>query len=170
MERATSRQQRGLDTVTSWSTSLKMKLSAPKSEYSFFTISKMARWCTALYLSRQQIKYNSIPMFLGITYDRQLTFGVHASIFGSKMKQQAGALWCLASTERSYDKSIQRFTYTATDRSTVEYAAAAWLPWVSISTMERLKIGQIYAGRAMTGQITPVDAILAEADLPTVAT
>ena len=62
-------------------------------------------------------------------------------------------------------------TYIAAGRSTVEYAAVAWLPWILISTMEKLEMCQRYAGRATTGQIktTPVEAILAEADLPTVA-
>ena len=65
-----------------------------------------------------------------------------------------------------------RSTYIATGRSTVEYAAAAWLSWVSISAMEKLEMCQRYAGRAITGQIktTHVEATLAEADLPTVVT
>ena len=60
----------------------------------------------------------------------------------------------------------------ATGSSTVEYAAAAWIPWVSISTMEKLEMYQRYFGRAITGQIKKffVKAILAEADLPTLAT
>ena len=54
----------------------------------------------------------------------------------------------------------------------MSYAATVWIPWVSISTTEKLKICQRYAERAITGQIktTAVKAILAEADLPTVAT
>ena len=57
-------------------------------------------------------------------------------------------------------------------RSTVEYAATSWLPWVTISTLDRLEMCQRKAGRAITRQIktTPVEAILAEADLPAVAT
>ena len=101
-----------------------------------------------------------------------LTIGLHASIVGSKMKQQAGTLRYLALTDWGYDKSILRSIYIASGRSTVEYAAAAWLPLVSISTMVMLDTCQRYSGRAITGQImtTPVEAILAEADLPTVAT
>ena len=100
LERVTSKQQKGIDAVTSWSTSWKMELSVQKSEFSFFiTNSHEARWRLALYLSRQQIKYKQNKEFLGITYDRQLNFGLHASIVGSKMRQQVGALRCLASTD-----------------------------------------------------------------------
>ena len=56
--------------------------------------------------------------------------------------------------------------------STVKYAAEAWLPWVTLSTMEKVEMCQRYAERAFTVQIKtpPVKAISAEADLPTVAT
>ena len=101
------------------------------------------------------------------SHDRQLTFGSHASIVGSKMKQQAGALRCLTSTDWGYDKSTLRFSYIAMDRSAVEYTAAAWLPWDSLSTMEKQEMCQRYAGRAITGQVKMTPA---EADLPTVAT
>ena len=115
--------------------------------------------------------YDPDSKFLGITYDRQLTFGLHASIVGSKMKLEAGGLRYLALTDWGYQKSTIRSTYVATGRSTVECAAAAWLPWVSLSTMERLEMCQRYAGGAITGQLkmTPAEVILVEADLPNVA-
>ena len=88
------------------------------------------------------------------------------STFGSEMKQQVGALRCLASTDWGNEKS----TYIATGRSTVEYAAVAWLPWVSLSTMEKQEMCQRYAGRAITGQVKtiPAEAILVEVDIQTV--
>ena len=144
-----------------------MKLSALKSECFFFTTNTHeATWRPALYLCRQQIKYHPNPKFLVIAYNRHLSFGLHASIVGSKMKQQYGA-----STDWGYDKSIIRSTYIATGRSTVVYAAAAWLPCASFSTKEKLEMCQRYIRREITGQIKtiPVEAILAEADLPTVA-
>ena len=154
LERVRSKLQKGLDTVTSWSTYRKMKLSAKKSECSFFTTNTHeAKWLPALYLSRQQIKYNPNPKLLGIAYDRQLTFGLHASIVVSKMKQEAGALRCLAPTDGGHEKYILWSTCIATERSNVEYAAAAWLPWVSISMMEKLEMCQKYAGRAIIRQI-----------------
>ena len=79
LKRATSKLQKGLDVVARLSTS------ATKSECSFSTTNTHeARWPPAVYISRQQIKYNSNPKFLGITCNRQLTFGLHASIVGSK--------------------------------------------------------------------------------------
>ena len=144
-----------------------------KSEYSFFAIdTHEARWRPALYLSWQQIKHIPNPKFLGITYDRQLPLGLHAPTGSSRMKQRDRALWCLALTDLGCEKSILQSTYIATGKSTVEYAAVAWIPWVSLSTMEKLKMCQRYSGWPITGQIktTPVEAFITEADLWTVAT
>ena len=79
---------------------------------------------------------------------------------------------CLATTDWGYDKQTLRATFIPTGRSAVEYAAASWLPWVSSSTMEKLETCQRFAGRAITGQVktTPVEAILAEANLPKIGT
>ena len=138
MERAISKLHIGSNAIASWSMSWKMELSTQKSECSFFTTNMHeARLRTAQCLRRQQNKYNPNTKFLGITYDRQLTFGLHASIVGIKMMQQAGALRCLTSTDWGYEKSILRSAYIATGWTTGEYAAAAWLPLVSMSTMEK---------------------------------
>ena len=111
-----------------------------ESECSFFTTNTYeAKWRPTLNVNGQQIKYDPNPKFLGITYDRRRIFFSNASIVGSKMKQQAGALRCLASTGWDYEKSILRSTYVATRRSTVECASEAWLPWVSLSTMKMLE-------------------------------
>ena len=44
--------------------------------------------------------------------------------------------------------------------------------WASLSMVKKLEICQMYAGCAITGQVkmTPAEAILAEADFPTIAT
>ena len=77
------------------------------------------------------------------------------------MKQQAGVFRCLAATDWGYEKSILRSTYIATGRSTVEYAAAAWQPCVSLSTMGKLKMCHRYAEKVITRQMktTHVEAI-----------
>lgn len=89
-----------------------------------------------------------------------------------KVKQQAAALRRLANTDWGYDKETLRSTFITAGRSMIEHAAPAWTPWISTSGMERLEASQRYAGRAITGQVrtTPKEAILAEANLPTIAT
>ena len=147
LQKAEGLLQESLDELDRWSRKWKMELSTSKSECSFFTTNTHeAKWRPTLTLSGQPLRYNSNPKFLGVTYDRQLTFAPHAANIGRKLKRQAGALRCLATTEWGYDKSTLRSTYIATGRSSVEYAAAAWLPWISPATMGKLETCQRFAG------------------------
>ena len=143
-----------------------MKLSVLIAECSFFTTDTHdARWRLALHLSRQQIIYNPCQTFLGNTYNQQLTL-VYISPLSAASIEVPGV------NRLYHEMFILRCTYIATGRSTVEYVAAARLTWVSLSTLERLDMCQRYAERVISGQIksTPVEAILARADVPTFAT
>ena len=165
--------QTNLNHIAEWIKRWKMELSVQKSECSFFTTSTHeASWRPNLKLSGHALEYNPFPKFLGVTNDRQLIFAPHATTVSGKLRRQASALRCLATTEWGYDKQTLRATYIATGRSAVEYAAAAWLPWVSSSTMEKLETCQRFAERTITGQVktTPVEAILAENNLSKIGT
>ena len=84
----------------------------------------------------------------------------------------ARALGKLAFPSWGYDCQTLRTTYIASGRSKVEYGASSWLPWISDSTLENLERSQRYVGQAITGHLrtTPVEAILAEANLPSIGT
>ena len=45
----------------------------------------------------QPVRYNDTPKFLGIAYDRQLTFSRHAALVGNSLMRQTEALRKLAS-------------------------------------------------------------------------
>ena len=92
--------QKALDAVSAWSSQWKMEISAQKSESSFFSSNTHeADWKPTVQLNGHQIPYNATPKFLGVTFDRQPTFGTHAELVGGKTKRQVGALRCLASTD-----------------------------------------------------------------------
>ena len=85
--------QTNLNHIPEWSKRWKMELSVQKSECSFFTTSTHeASWRPNLKLSGHTLKYNPLPKFLGVTYDRQLTFVPHAATVGRKLRRQASAL------------------------------------------------------------------------------
>ena len=110
------------------------------------------------------------PTFLRVTYDRQLTFSRHAALVGNSLKRQAGILRNLANTSGVYDRQTIRTTYIATAFSKEEYVTYSWQSWISNSTFENKERSQRYAVRAITGQLhaTPVDAVLAEANLTSI--
>ena len=78
----------------------------------------------------------------------------------------------LASTDWGYEKTTLRATYIAAVRSIAEYAAAAWMPWASSTTIEHIEKSQLFAGRTIAGliQSTPSEAIRAECLLPPITT
>ena len=149
----------------------------------FFPISTHeASWRHNLKPSDHAFKYNPLPKLLGVTYDRQLTFASHAATVSGKLRRQPSALRCLFypplfHARNTHDRLELRQTnitgYLHRDgRLAVEYKVATWLLWVSSSTTEKLEKCQRFAGRSITGQVktTPVEAILAEANLPKIGT
>ena len=57
-------------------------------------------------------------------------------------------------------------------RSILEYAAAAWAPWLSATSTRKLENVQLEAARAITGifRPTPDEAVLAKSQLPSIST
>ena len=107
--------QTNLNYIAEWSKRWKMELSVQKSQCSFFSTSTHeASWRPNLKLSGHALKYNPLSKFLGVTYDRQLTFALHAATVGGKLRRQASALRCLGTTDWGYDKQTLRATFIAT--------------------------------------------------------
>ena len=150
-----------------------MLLSVQKSECSFFsTNSHESKWQTTLTPDGQPVHNNATPKFLGVTYDRQLTFSCHAALVDNSLKQQTRALQKLASTSWIYDHQTLCATYIAAGRSKVEYGASTHLPWTLNTTLENLERSQCYMGQGITEQLHTilVEAILAERNLPSIKT
>ena len=89
------------------------------------------------------------------------------------MKIKSNSLARLSGTDWGHKIRTQRSTYVATGRALAEYAAAAWHPWMSSTSLEKLKSAQRHAGRRICGLLktTPYNnAILVECDLPPMET
>ena len=106
--------------------------------------------------------------FLGIRYDKQLTFTSHAEDVAKRMKLKSNILARLSETDWGHDMRTPRSTYVAIGRAIAEYAAAAWHPWMSSMSLEKLEPAQRHAGKRICGLLktTPKDDILMESDLP----
>ena len=65
----------------------------------------------------------------------------------------------------------QHQVYIVLVRRMIEYAAAAWPPWLSATSTIRLEKVQLEAARAITGLVhtIPVEAVLAESQLPPIS-
>ena len=67
--------------------------------------------------------------------------------------------------EQQQQKNTMRKVYISLIRSCLDFAAPAWLPWLSATKFQCLEATQNKALRIMTGQAktTPVEALRAEA-------
>ena len=163
------RMQAEVDKVVSWSQQARLTLNAATFEVAFFSLDNAeAQW-------RPQITINGVPpsctpspTFLGVTYDRRMTFGTQVKNVCQQMLRRTNLLRVVGGTTWGWQKQDLRTDYIATQRSVAEYAAAAWTPWLSSSNIEKLEITQLQAARAITHHVrsTPIEAVLYEADLP----
>ena len=106
-------------------------------------------------------------MFLGITYDKMLTFGKHVLDTTDCMHARMNLLNPTGGADWGWSRGSLREINMATQRSLAEYASPAWAPWVSSSGLEKLEMAQRRAARRIAGTTmsTPGEAVLREAGL-----
>ena len=143
--------QTEVDKVVSWSQQARLTLNAAKCEVAFFSLDNAeAQW-------RPQITINGVPpsctpspTFLGIMYDRCMTFGTKVKKVCQQMLRRTNLLRVVGGTTWGWQKQDFRTIYIATQCSVAEYAAAAWTTWISSSNIEKLERAQLQAARAIT--------------------
>ena len=130
------RMQAEVDKVVSWSQQARLTLNAAKCEVAFFSLDNAeAQW-------RPQITINGVPpsctpspTFLGVTYDRRMTFGTQVKKVCQQILRRTNLLRVVGGTTWGRQKQDLRTVYIATQRCVAEYAAAAWTPWLSSSSI-----------------------------------
>ena len=105
-----------------------------------------------------------LQTFLGVTFDRTLSFSKHVFLLKAKIFPCLKALRCIsASSWGPYKESLSFF------RSLLTYASPGWFPFLSATTnftkLERLHRA---ASRSITGclSFSPIPLLLSEASLP----
>ena len=121
------RMQAEVDKVESWSKQARLTLNAAKCEVASFSLDN----------SEAQWRPPS-PTFLGVTYDRRITFGTQVKKVCQQMLRRTNLLRVVGGTTWGWQKQDLRTVYIATQRSVAEYAAVAWTPWLSYSNIEKL--------------------------------
>ena len=167
-EEAAEKMQTEVDKVVAWSRRSGLSLNTGKCETCLFTSSTAEyKWTPDIKIEDQPIKNTHHPKFLGITYDKMLTFSKHVQDTTSRMHSRMNLLNATGGADWCWSRSSLRQVYTATQRSIAEYASPAWAPWVSNSGMEKLETAQRKAGRRIAGTTmsTPAEAVLKEAGL-----
>ena len=104
-----------------------MNLNATKSESSLFTTWTREAKCRAkIYINGKMIPFNPEPCLLGVTLDRQLTFGAHTKKVCEAASSKMRMLAALNNTTWGWSKHDLLKVYDANIKSRFDYAGAAW--------------------------------------------
>ena len=156
-----------------WSQTHRLKLNPSKCEVSFFSPdTHEANWSPAMQLNGHPFLFNRTPTFLGVTYDRTLSFRPQVEAVKARVRSRIRIMASLASKEWGWSRHSLRTIYMATVHSVLHFCGAAWQPWLAKTNLLILERVQNRALRCMTGQLqdTPLECLRNEAGIDSFAT
>jgi ribonuclease HI len=168
VEEAEDKLQHALDALHEWADEWKLEVSIEKTEGTLFSLDPLhAKSEMKLRYNGSPLEHTFAPLFLGVTFDRTLTFRSHIAEIEKRMKKRMNILRAASGTSWGADASDLRTVYIAYIQSCAEYGAAAWMPGTARKNLDRLEIAQRQAARIITGCLrsTPTVALTREADL-----
>ena len=150
------RLQEALDNITKWTEDWMMKMNPDKTTYTTFTLSTKKQ-PIRLYIEGNQLKENETPTYLGVTFDKRLTWKPQAQKCQEKGVQRTRLLRRLAGTQWGADLKVLKTAYTGYVRPVLEYGISAW-GTTAKSNLQRVERVQNQNLRAMTGGLksTPI--------------
>lgn len=172
-EEALAQTVQGVEAVLRWGQEHKIHLNLNKCEVTFFSSDpRESSWAPQVQLSDTSIRFNPNPVFLGVTFDRMLTFGPQAHKVASKVVRGSRLLGALSGREWGWRGDHLRTIFHAVLSSVLHYGSAGWQPWLSDSAVGTLDRAQNKCLRLITGQhaTTPIEALRCEAGVPSVRT
>ena len=120
-----------------------------------------------LLLLSSRLRFNPTPTFLGVTFDRTLSFSKHVSSLKAKFFPRFKALRCISASSWGPSKEWLSLLYNAFLRSLLTYASPGWFPFLSVTNITKLERLHRAASRAITGCLSssPIPLLLFEASL-----
>ena len=160
--------QRSLFQLERWSEYWCLPLNPSKCEASFSVDPHQANLQPNLLLLGSRLRFNPTPTFLGVTFDRSLSFSKHVSSLKAKFFPRLKALRCISASSWGPSKESLSVLYKAFLRPLLTYASPGWFPFLSNTNITKLKRLHRAASRAITGGLSssPIPLLLSEASLP----
>ena len=169
VECATSIVQAALNRLVEWSSKWRLPLNPLKCETSFFSlVPYQSRIQPSLYILNTPLKFNLHPTFLGVTFDRTLSFKHHVLSLRKKFHSRFHAFRSIASASWGPSKESLCTLYQAFIRPILTYASPCWFPFSSpthVTSVERMHRSSC---RTIIGCLssTPIPLLHIEALLP----
>ena len=120
-----------------------------------------------LLLLGSRLRFNPTPTFLGITFDRTLSFSKHVSSLKAKFFPRLKALRCISASSWGPSKESLSVLYKSFLRPLLSYFLPGWFPFLSVTNSTKLECLHRAASRAITGCLSssPIPLLLIEASL-----
>ena len=121
-----------------------------------------------LLLLGSRLRFNPTPTFLGVIFDRTLSFSKHVSSLKAKFFLRLKALRCISASSWGPSKKSLSVLHKFFFRSLPTYASPGWFPFLSATNIAKLE--RLY--RAASGTIidylssSPIPLLLSEASPP----
>ena len=134
----------------------------------FSTDPHQATFQPRLYLLGIPLSFNPTPKFLGVTFDRTLSFGAHFQFLCSKFYPCHKALRSIATASWGPTKESLFLLYKAFVRPVLTYASPGWFPFLCNTATNHLEVLYRAACRVITRCLSsiPSSLLLLEAQLP----
>ena len=152
-----------------WSEYWCLPLNPSKCKASFFSVDPhQANLQPNLLLLGSRLRFNPTPTFLGVTFDRTLSFSKHVSSLKAKFFPRIKAIRCISASSWGPSKESLSVLYKSFLQSLLTYASLGWFPFLSATNITKLECLHRVASRAITGCLSscPIPLLLSEASLP----
>ena len=161
--------QDALQSLVQWSQHWRLPLNPKKCEVSFFsTDTHEAQLQPKLSLSAHPLSFNPTPTFLGITFDRTLSFSKHITTLKARFFPRLKALRCISAASFGPSKESLSILYKAFIRPLLTYASPGWFPFLGSTNVSKLERMHRSACRVISGCLssTPIPLLLLESSQP----
>ena len=152
-----------------WSEYWCLPLNPSKCEASFYSVDPhQANLQPNLLLLGSRLRFNPTSTFLGVTFDRTLSFSKHVSSLKAKFFPRLKALRCISASSWGPSKESLSALYKSFLRPLLTYASSGCFPFLSATNVTKLERLHRAASRAITGCLSssPIPILLSEASLP----
>ena len=111
--------------------------------------------------------FNPTPIFLGVTFDRTLSFSKHVSSLKAKFFPRLKVLCCISASSWGPSKESLSVLYKSFLQSLLTFALPGWLPFLSVTNFTKLERLHRAASRVITGCLSssPIPSFVSEASL-----
>ena len=123
---ATYRIQTALENVAAWAESWCVTINREKSTATLFTLSTKAK-PGKLTLGNATLRYEDQQTYLGVTFDKRMTWKAHINQAEGKARRKLNILRKLAGTTWGATDKILKSVYQGTVRPHLEYGSNSWM-------------------------------------------